>query len=146
MKASEVLFVGEMNPYGTKPEFALYHLPREAAGNRLREILGLSDADYEKLAKVNLCVGKWTNAVARQKGQELLRHSDYKVIVGLGEKVRWALGGPEPFLLVSVASGLTVVTLPHPSGRCRTWNRPDSRQLARQVMRAAAPNLPWGNV
>ena len=57
---SRVLLVGEVNPYGADPRMALYHLPRGASGDRLREILGLDDATYiRRLSRVNLCTGRW---------------------------------------------------------------------------------------
>lgn len=136
-----LLFVGELNPYGADPYFALYHLPRAASGNRLREILGLPDHLYAQLHKANLCTGRWSMRTARNEAASLELRSD--VVVCLGAKVRTAFNGPPPFESV-VRDGKTVVTLPHPSGLNRAWDAPDARSRARALMRSVAPQIPWG--
>ena len=68
---SRVLLVGEANPYGGDPEMALYHLPRGASGDRLREILGLRDATYEAIPKANLCPQEWDLREARGRAERL---------------------------------------------------------------------------
>ena len=127
-----LLFVGELNPYGSDQHFALYHLPRHASGNRLREILGLSDVAYSKLAKVNLCTGRWSMPAARTAaGGLMLMH--YRVIVALGAKVRAAFDGPACFETQRRA-GLTLIAFPHPSGRNRAWDAPGARECARALL------------
>lgn len=127
----KLVFVGELNPYGADPYFALYHLPRNASGNRLREILGLTDVEYSKIAKVNLCTGQWSAPAARRNADLLFGR--YAVIVGLGAKVRAALDGPE-FFQVAERRGSLVAILPHPSGRNLLWNDDGARERARQLL------------
>lgn len=144
-KWQRLVIVGELNPYGADPEMALYHLPRYASGNRLREHLGLSDATYAGLKKVNLCTGRWSKKAAKDAAWDLMVEHD--VVVMLGAKVKSAF----EFAVVDVAffgslcyGGTTVVSLPHPSGLSRPWNAPDARDRARRLMVDVAPWVPWG--
>lgn len=123
---------------------ALYHLPRYASGNRLREIMGLTDAAYEDLEKVNLCEGRWSVPAARAAARALLAPDARYVL--LGAKVRAAFAGPAPFERhVHRKSGnATFLGLPHPSGRNLIWNDPSARRRAREALRALAPEVPWG--
>lgn len=149
-RAPRVLLVGELNPYGANPFLALYHLPRGASGDRLREILGLADAAYaRRLAKVNLCTGRWSDPRARAAAQFLLDTTREEVLVLLGCRVREAFGGPAFFeqetrRLPDLARPgqertRVLVTIPHPSGRNLLWNDPDAGRRARAVLLAAAP-------
>jgi len=155
-----VLAVGELNPYGADPRCALLHLPRQAAGNRLRLIMGLSDGDYLRhVARVNLCDGRWSGDSAEGKSRRLLFYTDYEVFVLLGAKVREIFDGPRAFGRMSwspLSDGIDapservaippkiLVGLPHPSGRCRAWNDSSSITRAREVLASAAPWVPWG--
>lgn len=130
---SALVFVGELNPYGADPFFALYHLPRNASGNRLREILGLSDVEYSTITKVNLCTGKWSMPKARQEAADLLLTQFGGAIVALGSKVRDAFGGPA-FFETQQRAGTTLISLPHPSGLNRMWDAPGSRERARALL------------
>lgn len=101
------LIVGELNPYGSDPRYALYHLPRHASGNRLREIMGLTDVEYSRgLDKVNLCVGRWSLTAARA-ACELLFKEQRPCFVLLGKKV----------------CGLNLL-----------WNPPDAKEKARDLL------------
>ena len=136
--------MGELNPYGSDPKFALFPHPRTASGNRLREIVGLTDVAYLKfLTRVNLCSGKWSADQARVSARSLRDEGDHEVIVLLGAKVCSAFGGPPTF---QIERGLDArfVTLPHPSGLCRAWNEEGSVDRARAVLTSAAPWVPWG--
>lgn len=146
---TRLVLIGESNPYGSDPAFALYHLPRHASGNRLREHLGLRDATYEKLARANLCSGPWRAGDAREKMRCLLETFD--VLVCLGAKavgVACGVLGWErpPFFGASAVGRTTVVSLPHPSGLNRAWNVEGARDRARAVLRGCAPDVPWGEV
>ena len=160
---SRLVIVGESNPYGRDPSMALFHLPRHASGDRLREHLGLTDATYEALDKVNLCAGKWSMAEARRRADELV--PDYQVLVLLGAKVRAVFGGRggaawgttanvSPFCAQHRSGTLpgpyhhvcTLVALPHPSGLSRAWNEPGARLRARSILAKHAPWVPWGEV
>jgi hypothetical protein len=150
-----VLLVGEINPYGSEPEFALYCAPAASAGGRLqRLVLDLPRWAYLGIWRANLCVGSWDAAEARVRAAELA-HGDrpWEVIVGLGVKVAEALRQTsvdsekwEPFTTRRVfqlqGADRTVITLPHPSGRnAATWARDGARERARELVRAAAPEL-----
>lgn len=139
---SKLVLVGELNPYGSDPQFALYHLPRHASGNRLREILGLNDSAYEAIDKINLCTRRWSMKTARAEAWMMMLKYDRLVL--LGAKVRDAFEGPEFFQMdIDAPEGHSVqlLTLPHPSGLNRSWNEPGARERARGVMRVFAPEL-----
>jgi hypothetical protein len=149
-----VILVGELNPFGTDPRLALYHLPRRSSGNRLRVILGLSDAEYARIPKANLCEGRWRARDAHDRARRLLADPETLVYVLLGKRVR------DAFRAVCGVAGLfadfstyrdsgnvayTLVALPHPSGLCRVWNDPGAAELARDLLRRVAPRVPWGS-
>lgn len=145
-----VAIVGELNPYGADPRYALYHEPRNASGDRLRRILGLSVRSYVPLAKYNLCVGDWMTVAARARAADVMRA--HRVIVALGAKVRAAFmywrgglwtGQSAPF--VASSGDHTFVVLPHPSGLCRAWNEPGVVERARELVKKYA-ELPCGEV
>ena len=133
------LLVGEDNPYGTDPRFALFPLPKNSAGWRLcHVVLGMTPREYlGSFDRANLCSEKWSWPEARSNARIL--SAKYDAIVLLGKKVAKAFSFekiPEPFYLIDVDRPYYVF-LPHPSGRCRTWNEPGAIDRARGVMRAA---------
>jgi hypothetical protein len=147
------LLVGESNPYGSEPEFALYCYPPGCAGYRLRRILGLPQHQYLALHRKNLCDDAWSAKHARERAYELLTpHAGWNVMVLLGRKVtetfeKVALDGAPlvPFATKTCCPGMTLVSLPHPSGRnAAQWN-PKARARARQILRELVPELPWGS-
>lgn len=141
------LLVGEDNPYGADPYYALYPAPRGCAGHRLcSKVMGMSKSAYlDAFDRMNLCNGKWRVREARDTAQMVWSHSvDIKrpAIILLGRKVAAAFqserrGVPPPFTLVDDATGVKVVYLPHPSGLCREWNAPGSFDRARELLREA---------
>lgn len=136
-----LILVGELNPHDEDPLVALFPLPEHCAGGRLRRILGISLARYLGLARRNLCAGKWTMTEARRAAQATAAEG-WDAIVMLGARVRAA------FHLTSEVPAFTAsapfVSLPHPSGRNLIWNDPGAAERAREVLRAAAPGIPWG--
>jgi len=148
-----MILIGENNPYGGAPEFALYCYPPGCAGYRLRRILGLPQHQYLALHRTNLCVGGWSNARARARASELLDpHAPWRVMVLLGRKVTEAFVKVVlddvplvPFATRAICPGTTLVSLPHPSGRNLVWNQPSARERARQILRDLVPELPWGS-
>ena len=146
-----VLLVGELNPYGAEPEFALYCHPPGCSGARLRLILGLSEDLYLDLHRANLCTGDWSKEQAKTKAVELLApDSPWSVMVLLGRKVTETfekLDG-EPLIAFSSRTccpGKTLVSLPHPSGRnAALWNL-RARERAREIMHGLVSELPWGS-
>lgn len=68
------LLVGEANPYGSDPAFALYPSPPGCSGDRLcRLVMGLDPDDYlERFERANLCPRRWSLAEARTRAADLL--------------------------------------------------------------------------
>lgn len=129
-----VLLVGEVNPYSEHPEHALLPWPRNAAGDRLSRILGITHRDYlNRFARINLCVLAWSRPLAEAEARRI-RAGFLCPVVALGRKVAEAFGVEyRPFAVVSHAPQPLGV-LPHPSGRCRVWNSPDARSSARALV------------
>jgi hypothetical protein len=154
---SRVAIVGEVNPYGADPQFALYPDPPQSAGSRMQRLVAALDRRTYicGLARYNLCVGRWSVPEAREAARQLREDPLTEVVVLLGRKVAgvfWAGSPPPPFSAAPLVRRLdrasptiTAVMLPHPSGLCRVWNEPDAFDRARQLLRAAAPEIPWGN-
>jgi hypothetical protein len=148
-----VLLVGEDNPYGSEPEFALYCYPPGCSGYRLRRILGLPQYQYLGLHRTNLCDHAWTKERAKQRALELLDpNAAWRVMVLLGRKVtetfeKVALGG-DPLVAFSTRTccpSMTLVSLPHPSGRnAALWNHQATKRT-REILRELAPEVPWGS-
>lgn len=149
-RGARVVVVGEVNPYGADPSLALYPLPRKASGNRLRNFMGLTDAEYLRLLRrVNLCQSTWSGEKASVAAASLvgkLRRWGGAVVVLLGGRVARAfrrIALPGVFESVTVGD-VALVRLPHPSGLCRLWNQPGAVDRARAVLRREAPWVPWG--
>lgn len=142
------VLVGESNPYGADPKFALFPMPRNSAGARLcYDIMDLPRHRYLAMYdRVNLCAGKWNMKEARERADGL-RHIRRKFVL-LGRKVCDAFGIDfEPFTIqhrmtsAAVESILKVphdewafVVLPHPSGRNRLWNDPSAFHKAEAIL------------
>jgi hypothetical protein len=132
------LLVGEQNPYGPDPEFALYPQPRGCAGWRLcHTILGMTAAEYLRIFdRMNLCNDPWRAWDAEAKVGELLLTPAPKIL--LGAKVSWAFDVPfSPFeqtWFPSKGGRGPLLVLPHPSGRCRIWNERGSVAKARKAV------------
>lgn len=152
--APPIVVVGEMNPYGADPRYALYDKPEESAGGRLRRrVLGLrSDTYHGRTRRFNLCAGAWSAAKARASARQIrsLCGQDDTVVL-LGRKVAdaFGLGHLVPFtskLIVHEDEKLALryVLLPHPSGRCREWNEHGAYERAREMLCAVRPDVPWG--
>ena len=147
-----VLLVGEDNPYGSDPEFALYNYPPGCAGYRLRRILGLPQHQYLALHRTNLCASSgWSMKEARRRSQLLIADpsAPWRVVVMLGRKVADAFEYDRPFFTHGVASRtggkMILVSLPHPSGRnAGSWSG-QAPMRARQILRELAPEVLWGS-
>lgn len=137
------LLVGEANPYGGDPEFALYPSPPGCSGDRLcRLVMGLDPDDYiDRFDRVNLCPSAWELTEARSRAAHLLADARSRAapVVLLGAKVARACGVAfDPFTVVAGdASRAVLVVLPHPSGLSRAWNVPGAYARARAVLREA---------
>lgn len=124
------LLVGEANPYGADPYFALYPLPEHASGGRLARILGLGEKRYlDAFDRRNLCPTEWSMRVARAEAA-LIMAAPARPVVLLGAKVARAFGLPyRPF-----TRSAHLFLLPHPSGLNRIWNEPGSVHRARELL------------
>lgn len=131
------LLLSEDNPYSQEPRFALYPLPERASGGRLARALGLSARDYLRAYdRQNLCAGSWDPREAARSAEVVLRGPG-RVVVGLGVRVRKALGVADLAVgQTRIAGRVTVAALPHPSGLCRDWNDPVTLARVRAVLRA----------
>lgn len=139
----KVVLVGESNPYGADPAFALYPAPDGCSGHRLCcLIFGMQRARYlDVFERVNLCAGAWSMAEARRKADEIMSEEDARVIL-LGAKVSKAFD--VPFVPFEIYEGGTVLVLPHPSGLNRMWGLPGAIDKARAAMTAFVPE--WNGV
>lgn len=140
MKGPRPWLIGELNPYGADPEYALYPLPEYASGGRLARILRMSRGQYLRaFERRNLCTGKWSAPDARKTATAVLTCAQGAPLVLLGAKVSKAFGFDEflPWMwhAPSPCDGVgPVVVLPHPSGLNRLWNQPDAEQRARSLV------------
>lgn len=136
------LLVGEANPYGGDPDYALFPYPERSAGARLcKKILRLQRREYlQRFDRVNLCPEKWSVPIARGHMWRL-RTTKRSVFVLLGSKVTHAFEfNYEPFTvkIACVTFGIRkFVILPHPSGLSRIWNEPGSFDKARGALKLA---------
>lgn len=162
MSAPKPLLVGELNPYGSRPDYDLYPRPRGCAGYRLAEIMGLRERDYLRLfSRRNLCRGKWSIVAARAAAREIVLLSEATTLILCGAKVCAAFAIPfapftrrrcwwgastaegvrvhptalEPKSKRDVDFSLDVFIIPHPSGRSRLWNVSGAHDRARELLR-----------
>ena len=111
--------------------------------------MGLETMEYlRRFDRVNLCEGKWSSRVAREKADQILADVSGRgggVVVLLGKKVATAFGiyfrpfstWSSTLIFPHRTRVIVFVILPHPSGRCREWNAPGSAAKAKDVLRAA---------
>ena len=139
------LLVGESNPYGSDPRYALYPYPDHSAGGRLCfKVMDLTRREYlTRFDRVNLCTGKWSMREAREAALAIMAARTGTVVL-FGAKVCQAFGvirfnpfgfPSEPELVRK--AGARYVILPHPSGLSRAWNEPGAFERARAVLREA---------
>lgn len=138
------LLVGEANPYGADPYFALYPRPEKASGYRLCSlVLGMREAAYLDLFdRVNLCPQSWSMGVARAEAVRLRSVPAFQAVL-LGRKVAEAFGlGDVPAFTTwrpGAGSRGWCVLLPHPSGLCLEWNKPGAFERARALVQEVYP-------
>lgn len=130
----DVILVGELNPYGADPRYALYPLPEGASGWRLAKLLGMDTKTYLRaFERTNLCAGVWDRKRAMDSALRISGDKRWRRIVMLGRKVTVAFFGgkdtPDPF-----TSAGRYIILPHPSGRNLVWNRPGAAEEARALL------------
>lgn len=132
-----IVIVGEQNPYGGDPYFALYPSPDGCSGDRLcRKIMGISRGRYlSYFARVNLCDGTFSLRAAERRASEIAKEA--KKLVLCGSKVCLSFGVRfEPFHILPVGNeGTMALVLPHPSGRNIMWEQRGIIERARKAMR-----------
>jgi hypothetical protein len=147
------IIVGESNPYGADPHYALYPDPPGCAGERLcHRVMGLRRGTYlSSFERVNLVQGpKWNAPVARTAAANIAADcSKTRTIVLLGRKVASAFGYAGWKGIVwrpgtAYAPDLKFVVIPHPSGRNKVWNDRGVVASWRGVLLAALPDVPFG--
>lgn len=147
-----ILLVGESNPYGGDPRYALYNEPATSAGGRLqRLIFGIEGRRwYLPMWRVNLCVGDFEREAAKRRALELLGEAPWTTIVLLGRQVQHAfdVALPKGFSFSTIFDRERAkICVPHPSGRnAALWGNPDNVKAARDHMRRVAPEIPWGQL
>lgn len=146
-----VVFVGENNPYGADPRYALYDAPVGCAGARLRQHLGIEHRSYLRLGRVNLCDGPWSVPVARNFAWTLIgarrqassaKPEETPWFVLLGRKVALAFDYRQGFF--SADPERRMLLLPHPSGRNPMWNEAEAVGQAQDLLDKHIPQIPWG--
>lgn len=133
-----IVIVGECYP-GDEQGHVWSLQPHSPTGRNLLRLLEITEGDYlRRFHRVNLCAVRWCWAMAIQTAAVVMAQRPRWVVL-LGRRVALAFGRRErPFSVVFVG-GVRYVLLPHPSGRCRTWNVPAARKRARVIMREVLP-------
>lgn len=139
------IVVGEVNPYGDRPGMELYPWPKNSAGERLvRVVLDTSPEEYLRRAtRFNLLrAGETLDAnraavINRVVDIEQTALKRGHPVVLLGASVARAFSVASGTHAGTLHNGVVFVALPHPSGRCRAWNKPGQKELARKLLTAA---------
>ncbi len=133
------LVIGMCNPHSRDPRDALATWPRGSAGHRLWQLSGMTLAAYARAhERVNLVSGPfWVQREARRAAEELLCRVSGRRVVVLGSTTWLTLGLPEGTWPVS-HRGATWYKVPHPSGRCRAYNDPATREAVGYLLRSLA--------
>jgi len=154
--SARVWLVGEHNPYGSKPRYALFPYPERSADGRLLAILGMRTGDYMRaFERRNLITDeakspRWSAPRAREAATAIAMEAAAEdPFILLGRRVCDAFGlyGVQLPCCVLGPSGptgefrRTVVAIPHPSGRCRDWNDPGMIGRVRDLVRARIPQV-----
>lgn len=138
-----VLFLGETSPYSDDPRLALFPRPGSAS-SRLCAHLELARARYLGAWRANLCTGRFDMRAARARATALVDDwfAPWDVVVMLGARVARACGYLDELGTAAVQRRpCALVSLPHPSGRCRLWNDPTTVAQLRAFVRFTVPQL-----
>lgn len=136
------ILVGESNPFGSDPYFALYPAPEGSAGWRLaQEIFRFQfrKTYLESFERMNLIQlppnANWSAPAAREAAARLEPLWVGRRVVLLGTRVCAAFGFPNvPPFTSKRRYEVDYFFLPHPSGRNRIWNDPASIEKARAML------------
>lgn len=153
-----ILLCGEDNPLSSDPRYALYHQPPRCAGHRLQSyILGVDQRrTYLPIWRTNLCTGGWDRTAAVDRAEQLIGDAPWDIIVALGAKVGDAFRrvcrfdlqpfSSQEFGVPGSGRRVTIVSLPHPSGRNAATYTQARIAIARTLMKTVAPGVPWGEL
>jgi len=111
---------------------------RASAADRLLKMSGLSRAEFLAAfhRKNVLDGGEWDHVEAVRAATRMKLRGD---VVVLGKSVWRALRLPRsPFFSEIVTSAATFYLVPHPSGRCRTYNVSATRRATGRLLRRLA--------
>jgi hypothetical protein len=145
---SHVWLVGEHNPYGQDPYYALYPDPPGSAGGRLCRALGMGENEYlDTFKRRNLLhTERWSAPKAREAARRILDECEPgDALVLLGGKVSTAFGydfAASCFVVQSIAHllerdrALSALVVPHPSGLSRRWAEPGTATQVRGLVEA----------
>lgn len=143
-KPVKPLLVGEANPYGGDPHFALYPAPDGCSGHRLcKLILKMRRADYlREFERRNLCPHNWNMREAREHAAELRTWRAPLILFGAKVARAFDFNPFEPFTLTNGGREWDkTLVLPHPSGLCRTWNEVGAFEKARELVAKVVPSI-----
>ena len=138
--------IGEFNPYGQDPKYALYPHPENATGARLARVLNLTPQEYlAAFERRNLLAqAKWSAPLAKQSADAVLTSvgvDDALVLLGarvaaaFGLYFRTCLCTPLVRAVGSARVLVKVLVIPHPSGLSREWSAPGTAQRVRDAFR-----------
>lgn len=138
--------IGEAPGPNTSPKLPLFPLPRSSAGGRLIAYSRIAPARYlGAFLRRNLfreLPRAWDRGDARINAETLLaelRQRGIMRVVLLGTKVGAAFDLPELWSHGATSlPTIELVTIPHPSGRCRVYNDVAAQRRAGATMRWAA--------
>lgn len=135
------VLIGMNNPVSVDPAHALYPLPKGRAGHRLYEMLAevnpsVTMSSYARtFERLNLVIGPFDRAVARERAAELIPVLAGRGVVLLGKEVARAFYVVDEIdWIPRRVHGATFYLLPHPSGRNHKYNDPDVRRAAGEVL------------
>lgn len=143
------IIVGFFNPHSPDPIHALYPAPKNSAGYRLHRMVADVDAEVGKhyvhlfdRRNLYLSMPKVLSSVSHECAARVQIGSIAvgSTVVLLGHTVVRAFSDAlsEPikrtFFHPQVIDGVTWRTMPHPSGRCLSYNDPVFRRLAGMLL------------
>lgn len=108
------------------------------SGARLAQLAGISVEQYLQHRRVNLLdgTGPWDPCAATRAATELDLCGPPVPFLLLGRAIAAAFGvRARPFTTLRLPSGRTAHLAPHPSGRNRCWNDPQTVAVARAFLR-----------
>jgi hypothetical protein len=148
------LLLGEANPYGGDPRYALYPEPEGSSGWRLcHMVMGLRSQTYlDWFVRDNVFAtppAKWSIPAARRAAREVLartfgNYGNDRVVVVLGRKVAAACGVDVGTRDVQEGDGYRFLFLPHPSALNREWRDPNEARRCREFLADHLHGIPFG--